>query len=189
MCGVLAVHVDNLAFAGTAGFFSQVMYLLRQNEKYPFKHWTVKSGDFLGWKLHQMPDHSIRIEQKENAEQLECISVSRDRRKQKETQVTADERRRMRGALGEIIGRWPAAKAQVKDLTDVDKAIARGTEVVVKEACRPRRMSFGRRMGTSVGAPLEVVQAGQTGGFHAGGRTSGVVKGNGGDKVGPGNAV
>ena len=50
VCGVLAVHDEDLAFAGTAEFFSQVMYPLRQ--KNPFKHWTVKSGNFLGCKLH-----------------------------------------------------------------------------------------------------------------------------------------
>ena len=57
--GKIALHVDDLCAGGDENFEKNVLKPLRNT--FPFKHWKTGSGDFLGKKLEQQPDGSIRI--------------------------------------------------------------------------------------------------------------------------------
>ena len=70
--------------------------------KYPFKHVKEGSGEFLGKHLVQKGDMSIVIQQKEYACQLDCVHVSKERRKDKEMDTTDQEKGQMRAVLGEL---------------------------------------------------------------------------------------
>ncbi|CAE7633612.1 GIP [Symbiodinium pilosum] len=136
--GIIALHVDDMACGGTQWFHDSVLRRLR--EAFPFKHFKKKAGDFLGRFLQQGEDFSIHVSQKEYAENLECIKVSRDRRKQRDAEVTEEERKQMRAALGEL--NWLVSssrpdlaafcsllqqrvnKALVRDLIEVNRAVA-----------------------------------------------------------------
>ena len=88
--GIIALHVDDMMLGGAEVFIKQVMELVRK--KYPFKHFKVGSGEFLGRMVTQQEDFSIVVEQSDCASQIECIQISRDRRRQRESDVSEEER-------------------------------------------------------------------------------------------------
>lgn len=96
--GVLAIHVDDLAMGGNKNFHDSVLVPLR--EKYPFKHWHLGGGDFLGKKVEQRKDMSIVISQREYSQAVACIKISKERRKQKDDLVNENEKSQMRALLG-----------------------------------------------------------------------------------------
>ncbi|CAE7838462.1 GIP [Symbiodinium sp. CCMP2592] len=69
---------------------------------FPFKHWKMKEGEFLGKTLQQQSDGSIRIHQREYAKQLKGLSLSRERRRELSESVSEEERRQLRGVLGAV---------------------------------------------------------------------------------------
>ena len=95
--GIIALHVDDMLCGGTEWFQEQVLRRLR--ETFPFKHFKKREGEFLGRNLRQDEDYSVRISQREYSESLECVKISRERRKQKDSAVTEEERRSMRAVL------------------------------------------------------------------------------------------
>ena len=137
-CGVLAVHVEDMVFGGTEAFKCEVMDVLQK--RFPLKHLKENGGDFLGKNLKQDESGDIYIRQKEYAENIECIHMSKERRRMRESPVTDSERREMRGALGELnwlsVSTRPdlsascsllqqrVADARVEDLIEVNKLIA-----------------------------------------------------------------
>ncbi|CAE7298082.1 GIP [Symbiodinium sp. CCMP2592] len=138
IAGTIALHVDDLCAGGNEAFRRQVLEPLRK--MFPFKHWKTGSGDFLGKQLQQQADSSIRISQCEYAKQLKGISLSRERRREKEESVTEDERRQMRGVLGAVnwlvtssrpdLAAWCSllqqrvCSATVSDLIDMNKLVS-----------------------------------------------------------------
>lgn len=96
--GCVALHVDDMLIGGTNKFHEVVLSKLKQ--RYPFKHWKVGSGMFLGRRLNQLEDFSIVCDQKEYAEQVQTIHISKERRRQKQMPVTESERRKLRGVVG-----------------------------------------------------------------------------------------
>ncbi|OLQ02761.1 Copia protein [Symbiodinium microadriaticum] len=98
--GTIALHVDDLCAGGDVNFQKDVLKPLRN--MFPFKHWKTGSGDFLGKKLEQQPDGSIKISQCDYARQMKGIDLSRSRRREKTEAVSEDERRQMRGVLGAL---------------------------------------------------------------------------------------
>ena len=107
---------------------------------YPFKHFKVGSGEFLGRMVTQLEDGSIKVEQTEYAGQLEVLVISKERRRQRESPITEEERSQMRGTLGEM--NWLVSSSRpdlaascsllqqkiscacVKDLIEVNKVVA-----------------------------------------------------------------
>eukprot|EP00439_Symbiodinium_sp_Y106_P057534 s2587_g8.t1 len=85
---------------GTEAFQKDVLGPLRQ--MFPFKHWKVGAGDFLGKKLEQQADGSIKISQSDYAQQMKGIDLSRERRREKTECVSEEERKQMRGVLGAV---------------------------------------------------------------------------------------
>eukprot|EP00435_Cladocopium_sp_Y103_P072500 s192_g40.t1 len=96
--GVIALHVDDMVIGGSDVFHEKVLSLLKQ--RYPFKHWKLKQGKFLGRMLKQDVDGSICCDQKEYAENVETIKLTKERRKQKDEPVTPSEKKRLRGVVG-----------------------------------------------------------------------------------------
>lgn len=58
-------------------------------DKYLFKHVKHAGGEFLGKNLTQQEDLSISIEQREYAETLQCILISKERRKERRAETNA----------------------------------------------------------------------------------------------------
>lgn len=77
--GLIALHVDDMIVGGTDQFHEQVLSRLKQ--RFPFKHWHVGSGKFLGRMLKQQEDGSIVIDQTDYANTVESIKISKDRRR------------------------------------------------------------------------------------------------------------
>ena len=148
--GVLTVHVDDLLMAGSYGF-QTLLGKLRQ--RFPFKHWKEREGEFLGRYIKQCDNGEILIGQEEYASKLKPIEIARERRRQKDSAVTEAERRQLRGIGGAL--NWLATAtrpdlcsmtayvqqktkdATVQDLVEANKAIAeawdhRKVQIVVR---------------------------------------------------------
>ena len=95
--GVISFHVDDLLIGGDQLFMEKVFQPLKA--KYPFKHVKHGGGEFLGKVLKQNKDHSITIRQKDYAENIQTICISKERRKQREEPVSELERTHMRAVL------------------------------------------------------------------------------------------
>ena len=76
----------------------------RLRDRYPFKHVKHDGGEFLGKNLKQHEDFSISFEQKEYAETIQCIPISKERRKENENETTAQEKTRSWG--NPVAGHW-----------------------------------------------------------------------------------
>ena len=100
MQGALALHVDDMLVGGTLSFMSEIGGKIRKH--YPFKHFKRGSGEFLGRRLMQLEDGTIKVAQSGYAGQLEVVGISRERRRQRESPITEEERSKMRGTLAEI---------------------------------------------------------------------------------------
>ena len=98
--GVIAFHVDDLILGGTKEFHEHIFQPLQK--KYPFKHVKVGEGEFLGKMLKQNSDYSISITQRDYAEAVTCIPISKERRKHKDQETTEQEKGQLRAVLGEI---------------------------------------------------------------------------------------
>lgn len=96
--GCISLHVDDMVIGGTDRFHQMVLGPLKQ--RYPFKHWKIGGGMFLGKQLKQNEDFSIFCDQKEYAEKVQTIKLTKDRRKQKHELITESERRKLRGVVG-----------------------------------------------------------------------------------------
>ena len=116
----------------------------------------------MGKFLKQRDDHSIVVQQKEYADTLESIHITKERRKEKDSETTAAEKTQVRGVLGEIqwlvTGSRPdlaagcsllqqkISKSVVQDLIEVNRLVAMardhsGMEIVVKPL-DPRTIEF-----------------------------------------------
>lgn len=100
LVGALAIHVDDILFTGTAEF--QNTYMQKLKDKYPFKHWKVNQGEFLGRYLQKNGDGSISVNQKEYCEKMKTIELSRERRREKNADLTEKERSQLRGVAGAL---------------------------------------------------------------------------------------
>eukprot|EP00435_Cladocopium_sp_Y103_P075952 s11_g70.t1 len=138
LAGIIAFHVDDLVFGGNDQFLRDGFEPLKA--KYPFKHVKEGSGEFLGKKLTQKEDKSIVVQQKEYAGQIECLHVTKERRKDKEADTTDQEKGQMRAVLGElnwlVTGSRPdlaascsllqqrVVKSKVKDLLELNRVVS-----------------------------------------------------------------
>ena len=98
--GSLAVHVDDILFTGTEKFEKEYMEKLRG--KYPFKHWKKNAGEFLGRTVEKQENGEIWIGQQEYCEKLQTIEISRERKRQRQDELTESEKSKMRGVAGAL---------------------------------------------------------------------------------------
>lgn len=96
--GIIVLHVDDMVVGGSGVFHERVISRLKQ--RYPFKHWNVGEGMSLGKRLKQQEDFSIVCDQREYAEKVQTIPLTRERRKNKQGLVTETERKKLRGVIG-----------------------------------------------------------------------------------------
>ena len=96
--GLICLHVDDMVIGGNTEFHEVVLQSLRN--RYPFKHWKKGSGMFLGKRLRQEVDFSIICDQEEYGNKVSTIPISKERRKSKDSAVTEQERKRLRGVIG-----------------------------------------------------------------------------------------
>ncbi|CAE7239733.1 TY1B-A [Symbiodinium sp. CCMP2592] len=138
LSGVVSLHVDDLCLGGDKHFHEHVIKPLK--EMFPFKHWKVGQGEFLGKQLKQQTDGSIIISQGEYAAQQRGLEISRERRREKSEKISEEERAQMRGVLGSInwlvtgsrpdLGAWCSLlqqrvnEATVADLIEVNKLVS-----------------------------------------------------------------
>ena len=80
----------------------QNTYMQKLKDKYPFKHWKVNQGEFLGRYLQKNGDGSISVNQKEYCEKMKTIELSRERRREKNADLTEKERSQLRGVAGAL---------------------------------------------------------------------------------------
>ena len=76
-----------MLIAGT-NEFEEVPTRLKQ--RYPFKHWKERQGDFLGRKIKQHDDFSIEVDQSNYAKEVKTAMISKERRKQKDDDLTKE---------------------------------------------------------------------------------------------------
>ena len=69
-------------------------------ETHPFKHWVQTKGAFLGRRLVQKEDFSIKVDQQHYSNSIQTIFISKDRRKEKESRATDAVLKAFRGVLG-----------------------------------------------------------------------------------------
>ena len=86
--GSLALAVDDICSGGDAVFHECITKLKR---RFPFGKYRKGKGDFLGKRLDQFEDKTMRIDQKENVMEIEVINVSSARRSDPDDACTETE--------------------------------------------------------------------------------------------------
>ena len=123
--GSMAVHVDDILFTGTREFERDYMEKLKQ--KYPFKHWKRNSGEFLGRTIEKKENGEIWIGQQEYCEKLQVIEISKERKRQREENLTENEKSKMRGVAGALNWLTNATRPDLAAYTaTVQQKIAQG---------------------------------------------------------------
>ena len=123
--GSLAVHVDDILFTGTKMF--EKKYMEKLKAKYPFKHWKMNAGEFLGRTLEKKENGEIWIGQREYCEKLQTIEISRERKRQREESLTESEKSKMRGVAGALNWLTNATRPDLAAYTaTVQQKIAQG---------------------------------------------------------------
>lgn len=100
LIGVVAIHVDDMCLGGNEEFLREVVEPLKR--KYPFKHWHVGKGEFLGKHVEQMSNGDIVIQQTEYARRLKGIEISTQRKKFRDAETNEEEKKQMRAVLGAV---------------------------------------------------------------------------------------
>lgn len=75
LCGVLGVHVDDCAVGGAGEKFDLSIEQLKQ--RFPFRKWRVKSGEFCGAFYKQEPDGTIHMSMQAFADKLRPANLCR----------------------------------------------------------------------------------------------------------------
>ena len=97
--GLLIAHVDDFLWAGTDKFNESVIIKLKQTFKVSTEN--AESFTYIGIELHRNPQ-GIYVKQKKYLDDLEEIIIKSDRRKQKESPITEDERDLLRSVIGKL---------------------------------------------------------------------------------------
>lgn len=98
LSGVIALRADDMCLGGDHEFEERIIHPLKKI--YPFKHWHVGTGTFLGRRVEQMSSSDIHITQREYADQLKGIKLTPERKKQKDAPTSDVEKKEMRAVLG-----------------------------------------------------------------------------------------
>ena len=99
--GVLGAHVDDTITGGSGAEYDAAIAHLRS--RFPFRKWRVREGEFLGTQYKQLENGEITYQQKEYAQHIRPIAISKERVKQPWLPATEKEvaaLRAVNGALG-----------------------------------------------------------------------------------------
>lgn len=99
MVGILGAHVDDTITGGEGSHYQASIDRLKK--RFPYRKWRIGSGEFCGIKFSQNPKtFEISYEQREYAEHLRPITLSRERQKDKEALATDKEVAALRAVNG-----------------------------------------------------------------------------------------
>ena len=99
--GVLGAHVDDTITGGCGESYNQAIDFLKN--RFPFRKWRSRGGEFLGTQYTQHENFEITYHQKEYAEHIRPITISKERSKKPWLPATDREvaaLRAVNGALG-----------------------------------------------------------------------------------------
>ena len=97
--GIVGIHVDDGVCGGDAVFRQKIADLQRQ---LPFGSQKARSFVFTGIQLEQLPDFTIRANQKEYVRQIPQIDIGRHRRQTLDERINDGEKTKLRAAIGSI---------------------------------------------------------------------------------------
>ena len=99
MAGVLGAHVDDTITAGEGKRYEEAIQKLKK--RFPYRKWRIGSGEFCGITYHQDPKtFEITYHQREYAQHLRPILLSKERLKDKEAKATEKEVSALRAING-----------------------------------------------------------------------------------------
>ena len=99
LCGVLGAHVDDTMCGGQGKAYEQAIQRLRT--RFPYRKWRVGNGEFCGVVYSQdMSSYEITFQQKEYAKHLRPISMTRERRRERDSPATSKEIAALRAVNG-----------------------------------------------------------------------------------------
>ena len=98
--GIVGATVDDLCCGGSELFQKQVIESLRQ--RFTFGKLETGSGRFLGRDLRQQADGSIWIDQVDYIDKIVTVDIPKDRRMDKSSPLSDDERSLLRAKAGEL---------------------------------------------------------------------------------------
>ena len=99
LVGVLGAHVDDTITGGQESYYEAAIAALRS--EFPYRKWRVGNGEFCGVQYRQDPQtFSITFGQKEYAEHLRPINLSKERLRNKEAHATDREVAALRAING-----------------------------------------------------------------------------------------
>ena len=99
MCGVMGAHVDDTITGGHGATYDSAIQALKTH--FPYRKWRIGNGEFCGVQYSQdMRSFEITYHQKEYAEHLRAISLSKERLKDKESLATDREISALRAING-----------------------------------------------------------------------------------------
>lgn len=99
LCGILGAHVDDTITGGSGSFYDEAISKLKS--RFPYRKWRVGSGEFCGIQFSQDPKtFEISYHQREYAEHLRPINLSKERQRDKESPATDKEIAALRAVNG-----------------------------------------------------------------------------------------
>eukprot|EP00434_Breviolum_minutum_P004560 symbB.v1.2.004023.t1/scaffold227.1/size261201/9 len=109
LCGVMGSHVDDTITGGNGTTYDEAIRRLKT--RFPYRKWRVGSGEFCGVQYMQDP-HSkeIRYHQKEYAQHLRPIYLTKERSKDREALATEKEISALRAING--AANWLASQSR-----------------------------------------------------------------------------
>ena len=97
--GVLGIHVDDGLGGGDRVFDAAIQEL---HARFPFGSLKKRQFVFTGIEMIQESDYSIKLSQTRYVQDIEAISITKERRKELTSEVTEEEITRLRGLNGSI---------------------------------------------------------------------------------------
>ena len=97
--GLIGMHVDDGLCAGDGEFDKALQQL---EKRFPFGSKREKNFTFTGIHIQQSSDGKIHLNQKNYVENIDPISINRERRKKETMLINDEERQGMRGLIGSL---------------------------------------------------------------------------------------
>ena len=97
--GLIGLHVDDGICGGNSRFLETLDKL---EQKYPFGSKKLHQFTFTGIDIHQLPNYAIHMSQSNYVRNIQSITLSKERREQKDQKVTEEERQALRAIVGSL---------------------------------------------------------------------------------------
>ena len=99
LVGILGAHVDDTITGGHGPVYEQAIAALKR--RFPYRKWRIRSGEFCGVQYRQCPQSfNITYGQKEYAEHMRPINLTKERLKNKNSHATEREVAALRAING-----------------------------------------------------------------------------------------